>query len=127
VIFHYGQWENMQKHKEQLLEMSALLTQLVESAKKLNEAVAKSITEKELDTLQEKQQKILHKLVELDKKLNEGHAHTTEEKELHNQIEKQLREFENLNKAFFEHLQARLSLIQFSKPKESKETSPEEE
>lgn len=109
----------MSEREDQLKKMLKLMSQLNAVAIQLKEASAKSISESELEELQRQEDVLIHKLIEIDalvKKTDKKSSSKADE--LQKNIDSQLQEFEKTNAAFFEHLRTRLSLIQFTLPKE---------
>lgn len=96
----------MDNLKNVFLEMESILDQLVATAENLKEVSSRSVTEKELDTLQQKQEKLLKQLTDLDRKhkLSEKGNIPDAPAEITKRIEEKLHKFQTLNASFIENL-----------------------
>lgn len=108
--------------KEILLEIEAILENLIHNAERLKEISSQVISMQELEPLQKKQEELVKKLGKLDeafKKVPAGSAESYQE--LTRKIEQKLVQFQKLNAKFIENLSASQGLIRFDVKKKKKD------
>lgn len=106
----------MQKAEKILGEMEELLNHLIESAKKLLDLSKHVIDEDELLHLQEEQETLLIHLVKKDGDFHKlPNASDTNLMPRRLKIDEKIDEFQRLNAAFVENINATHGLIQFEK------------
>jgi len=114
----------MENLEQVFLEMETILDQLVDTAEKLKNLSSGPVAEKELDSLQQSQEKLLKQLTDLDRKhkLSEKGSIPDAPAAITKRIEEKLHLFQKLNAAFIENLNSNHSLIKFNTDK--KKASP---
>ena len=98
-----------------IAEMDSVLDQLIEMAEHMKELSQQVIAEKEVMTLQKKEQDLINKLIELDMSYQKIAIHLSAEErgEFQNKIETKLSKFQQLNTKFIENIAAGRGLIHF--------------
>lgn len=112
----------MKNAEEILFEMDTLLDQLIQNAQRLKEISAQTVSEHELEVLQNKQEELITKLLKLDSEFNKVSNSSIASSPTSKKIEQKLKDFQLINQNFIENISTTPGLIRFDFHKASKHT-----
>lgn len=110
----------MKADEEILIKMEQLVDELLSNAKALREISSQVAPEEEIAALQKKQHTYIRELVTLEKAFREKHNISSEEAQLpiSSRIRDKLQQFQKMNEAFIENVNANQGTIHFGKQKD---------